>query len=296
MLAQHNSHTQPFSSQQFGAQAGGSFLKRWYWFGDYEGTRIDNANPIFERVPSSYDRSHLDLFQPGTSGYQDAQFAQSVLSLYPKSNIVAIPDVLEFYQGYAPNYTNVDNYLGGVDFTQSDRTEWTFRYNLQDLSQLHDDTLPNSSNYPGNGAQRAVLNQNLVVTFTHRFSDQFSNVLPWRFHKISGHGDAPGRQLQCCKRWIAERAHADLSALRARPAVRRRQSVGRMAHWEGGKTQSGPHPSLTTPVITPSLDGLFPFARIGAPLSAPAERQRHPRRVRGQHRLVQGEAHCTCWI
>ena len=29
VLAQHDSHTQPFSSQQFGAQAGGSFLKRW---------------------------------------------------------------------------------------------------------------------------------------------------------------------------------------------------------------------------------------------------------------------------
>ena len=84
------------------------------------------------------------------------------LSLYPQSNVVAVPDVLEFYQGYAPNYTNVDNYLGRVDFTQSDRTDWTFRYNLQNLSQLHDDTLPSSSVYPGNGAQRAVLNQNLV--------------------------------------------------------------------------------------------------------------------------------------
>jgi hypothetical protein len=62
ILAQHNSHTQPFDSQQFGAQAGGSFLKRWYWFGDYEGTRINNPNPIFERVPSSYDRSHASEF------------------------------------------------------------------------------------------------------------------------------------------------------------------------------------------------------------------------------------------
>ena len=63
----------------------------------------------------------------------------NVLALYPQSNVVAIPDVLEFYQGQAPNYTNVDNYLARVDFTQSDRTDWTFRYNLQDLSQLHDD-------------------------------------------------------------------------------------------------------------------------------------------------------------
>jgi len=184
VLAQHNSHTQPLSSQQFGAQAGGSFLKRWYWFGDYEGTRIDNPNPIFERVPSSYDRSHLSEFQPGTSGYEDAALAQSVLSLYPQSNVQAIPDVLEFYQGYAPNYTNVENYLGRLDFTQSDRTDWTFRYNLQDLSQLHDDTLPGSSAYPGNGAKRAVLNQNLVLTFTHRFSDRLSNVIRGGFTRF----------------------------------------------------------------------------------------------------------------
>ena len=44
-------------------------LKKWFWFGDYEGTRIDNPNPIFERVPSSYDRSHLNAVhsrKPGT--------------------------------------------------------------------------------------------------------------------------------------------------------------------------------------------------------------------------------------
>ena len=32
-------------------------------------------------------------------------------------------------------------------------------------------------------------------------------------------------------------------------------------------------PPSSTPVITPSLDGLFPFARIGAPFSAPGLRQ-----------------------
>ncbi|HVP49700.1 MAG TPA: hypothetical protein VMT56_00610 [Candidatus Bathyarchaeia archaeon] len=145
ILAQNDSHTQPFSSQQFGGQAGGWLLKRWYWFGDYEGTRIDNPNPVFERVPSSYDRSHLDEFDPETSGYQDAQIAAAVLALYPQANVKAIPDVLEFYRGQAPNYTNVDNYLGRLDFTQSGRTNWTFRYNAQNLSQLHDDTLPSSS-------------------------------------------------------------------------------------------------------------------------------------------------------
>ena len=271
VLAQHNSHTQPLSSQQFGAQAGGSFLKRWYWFGDYEGTRIDNPNPIFERVPSSYDRSHLELFAPGTSGYQDAQFAQGVLSLYPQANVVALPDVLEFYQGQAPNYTNVDNYLGRVDFTQSDRSEWTFRYNLQDLSQLHDDTLPSSPVYPGNGAQRAVLNQNLVVTFTHRFSDQFSNVMRGGFTRFQVKETPQDASFDASKLGLRSgpmRTYL-LSGLDPQYAGAAAFSNGAWGGWYDSIWAGNPN----LPVITPSLDGLFPFARIGAPLSAPAERR-----------------------
>ena len=37
---------------------------------------------------------------------------------------------------------------------------------------------------PAMESQRAVLNQNLVVTFTHRFSDQFSNVLRGGFTRF----------------------------------------------------------------------------------------------------------------
>jgi hypothetical protein len=276
VLAQHNSHTQPLSSQQFGAQAGGSFLKRWYWFGDYEGTRINNPNPIFERVPSSYDRSHLSQFAPGTAGYQDAVLAQAVLGLYPQSNVQAIPDVLEFYQGYAPNYTNVDNYLGRIDFTQSDRTEWTFRYNLQNLSQLHDDTLPSSPAYPGNGAQRAVFNQNLVLTFTHRFSDEVSNVLRGGFTRFqvketpqdanfdaSSIGLPPGPM----QTWL-------LSGLDPQYAGATCFISCQSGAWGGWYDAFWVRPSATPePVIAPSLDGLFPFARIGAPFSAPGERR-----------------------
>ena len=272
VLAQHNSHTQPFSSQQFGAQAGGSFLKRWYWFGDYEGTRIDNPNPIFERVPSSYDRSHLSDFQPGTTAYQDAQYAQSVLSLFPQSNVVAVPDVLEFYQGYAPNYTNVGNYLGRLDFTQSDRTDWTIRYNLQNLSQLHDDTLPGGSAYPGNGAQRAVLNQNFVVTFTHRFSDRFSNVLRGgftRFQVTETPQDANFKPTQAGLPGGSVPTYL-LSGLDPQYAGASTAGNGAVGGWYDSVWF--PYSSVT-PVITPSLDGLFPFARIGAPLSAPGKRR-----------------------
>ena len=273
-LVQHNSHTQPLSSQQFGAQAGGSFLKRWYWFGDFEGTRIDNPNPIFERVPSAYDRSHLTEFPPGSPGYLDAQFAQNVLSLYPQSNVVAMPNVLEFYQGQAPNYTNVDNYLGRVDFTQSDRSDWTFRYNLQDLSQLHDDTLPASSVYPGNGAQRSVLNQNMVLTFTHRFSDRFSNVIRGgltRFQVTETPQDANFNASQAGLPSGPMRTYL-LSGIDPQYAG---AAAGVNGAWGGwfDAVWNPPYFSTGVPVITPSLDGLFPFARLGAPLSAPGKRR-----------------------
>jgi len=271
ILAQHDSHTQPFSSQQFGAQAGGSFLKRWYWFGNYEGTRIDNPNPIFERVPSSYDRSHLDEFQPGSSGYRDAQFAASVLSLYPHSNVIAVPDVLEFYQGQAPNYTNVDNYLGRIDFTQSNHTDWTVRYNLQNLSQLHDATLPASSTYPGNGSQRAVLNQNLVVTFTHRFSDRFSNVLRGGFTRFQVAETPQDANFDPSKLGLPSGGMRTylLSGLDPQYAGAAPFVNGAFGGW----FDSVWFPPSSVPVITPSLDGLFPYARLGAPLSSPGKRR-----------------------
>jgi hypothetical protein len=271
VLAQNNSHIQPLSSQQFGTDAGGSLLKRWYWFGDYEGTRVNNPNPIFDRVPSSFDRSRLGEFQTGTSGYQDAQFAQSVLSLFPKSNVVAIPGVLEFYRGYAPNYTNVDNYLGRIDFTPSDRSDWTFRYNLQDLAQLHDDTLPSSPVYPGNGAQRAVLNQNLAATFTHFFSDRLSNVLRGGFSRFQVQETPQDANFNSAKAGLPSGAMQTylLSGLDPQYAG---AAPGVNGAWSGwwNSFWSECYPTC---LIEPSLDGLFPFARIGAPLSAPGARR-----------------------
>ncbi len=179
--------------------------------------------------------------------------------------------MLEFYQGQAPNYTNVDNYLGRVDFTQSDRSEWTFRYNLQDLSQLHDDTLPSSSVYPGNGAQRAVLNQNLVLTFTHRFSDQFSNVVRGGFTRFQVKETPQDANFDASKVGLPSgpmRTYL-LSGLDPQYAGAAPFSNGAWGGWYDSIWAG--HPNM--PVMTPSLDGLFPFARIGAPLSAPGERR-----------------------
>ncbi len=275
VLAGNNSFSQPFSSQQFGGRAGGSFLKKWFWFGDYEGTRINNPDPIFERVPSSYDRSHLDEFALGTSGYQDALIASKVLALYPQSNVVAVPDVLEFYRGQAPNYTNVDNYMARLDFNQSDKSNWTLRYNLQDLHQLHDDTLPSSTVYPGNGSNTSALNQNFTLTFTHEFSPNMTNearVAFTRFQVL----EAPQDQ-----NFNASNVGLNsgplptflLSGLDPQYAgATKTGGPGAFGGWYDSFWSSFLSPSSYTE-ITPSLDGLFPFARIGAPLGSPSQRR-----------------------
>jgi hypothetical protein len=272
VLAGRDSHYQPFSSQQFGGRAGGSFLKKWFWFGDYEGTRINNPNPVLERVPSAYDRSHLTEFV-GTPGFQDAQIAQKVLSLYPQSNVVAAPGVLEFYQGQAPNYTNVDNYMLRLDFNQSDRSNWFLRYNIQDLHQLHDDSLPNSATYPGNGSYASALNQNLALTFTHQFSPNFANearVAFTRFQVLETPQDqnfnASHVGLNSGPMPTFTLSGLDPQYAGAKPGV-----AGAFGGWFDSFWSS----SLVGPYtqIAPSLDGLFPFARIGAPLGSPSQRR-----------------------
>ena len=274
VLAGNNSFSQPFSSQQFGGQAGGSFLKKWFWFGDYEGTRINNPNPIFERVPSSYDRSHLDYFV-GTSGYADALLASKVLALYPQSNVVAVPEVLEFYRGQAPNYTNVDNYMARLDFNQSDKSNWSLRYNLQDLHQLHDDTLPSSTVYPGNGSNTNALNQNFTLTFTHEFSPNMTNearVAFTRFQVL----EAPQDQNFNASNVGLNSGQMPtflLSGLDPQYAGAKAGVPGVFGSWYDSYWSSIPTLASSYTQITPSLDGLFPFARIGAPLGSPSQRR-----------------------
>ena len=272
VLAGRDSHYQPFSSQQFGARAGGSFLKKWFWFGDYEGTRINNPNPIFERVPSAFDRSHLSQFT-GTPGYQDALLAQKVLALYPRSNVVAVPGVLEFYQGQAPNYTNVDNYLARLDFNQSDNSTWSLRYNLQDLHQLHDDSLPGSTIYPGNGSYTSALNQNLAFTFTHQFSQNLANEARVGFTRFQVLETPQDQSFNASNIGLPSGPMPTfaLSGLDPQYAGAQPGVMGGFGGWYDSFWAS----SLSRPYnqVSPSLDGLFPFARIGAPLGTASQRR-----------------------
>src|SRR3954466_5403421 len=69
VLAGRDHRNQPWNSKQFGINAGGALKKdKWFYFGSYEGTLIDNPNQIFERVPTAFDRTY-DPYGTGTFNF-----------------------------------------------------------------------------------------------------------------------------------------------------------------------------------------------------------------------------------
>ena len=288
ILKTNDSTYQPYNSRQFGANVGGPLRKdKLFVFASYEGTQIDNPNQIFERVPSTFDRTYNPLLAAGVPnaapyvfGSNDPNFvmAQKILALYPKSNVVAVPGVLEFFKGQAPNYTNVHNGLLRSDFAQSKNTNWSFRYSLQDLNQLHDDSLPASANYAGNGAFRQAFNQNITLTNSHTFHSGMINEGRLGFTRFrideapqDGNLDAtklgfPGKQMMT----------VNLAGLDPQYSGASPNNPGAFGSWEDTYWE-GPNPSPNAATYAqnmfPTLAGLFPMARLGAPLSAPGQRR-----------------------
>ena len=306
VLAANDKHKQPFDSKQFGVNMGGALVKdKLFAFASYEGTLINNPNPIFERVPSTFDKTYNPLFAAGVPeaapdclaapcplfGYgfpaSDPNYVlgQDILSLFPTANVVGVPGVLEFYRGEAPNYTHVHNGLARLDYVSSDKSSWTFRYAAQGLSQLHDDSLPEQSNYPGNGAIRSALNQNLAVSYSHTFSPTLINELRFgvsRFNlkeraQDAGFDATTLGMSACTVNGTAAQCNLPNSAL---PTI----LLNGLDTQSSGATPFSPFAgaplngafsgwSDLSSAMVPSLDYLFPMARLGAPLNAPSARR-----------------------
>src|SRR5262245_10248006 len=131
ILGANDRHDAPFDSKQFGLNMSGPLVKdKFFVFGSYEGTLIDNPTPVFERVPTAFDRTYAPYgnagfgFAPNDPNYV---FGQNVIGLFPQSNVVAVPGVLEFFRGEAPNHTRVHNYLFRSDLVKSEKTSFTAR-------------------------------------------------------------------------------------------------------------------------------------------------------------------------
>ncbi len=295
VLAANDRRDIPFDSKQFGVSAGGALSKdKLFYFASYEGTRIDNPNPIFERVPSTFDRTFdnygcgdvvngftgtcftvdpIFLTQIPTGfnfGPNDPNFllAQDILSLFPAANVIGVPGVLEFFRGEAPNFTDVDNGLFRMDYTPSEGHSWTGRYVVQKLNQLHSATLPEQSNYPGNGAFREALNQNLSISYSHTFSSTVINEIRGGFNRFRVNDLAQDRDFDATTLGVptfnlpnSAMPTILLSGLDTQYSGAVRGANGAFSGW------SDPASSMF-----PTLDSKFPMARLGAPLGAPAER------------------------
>jgi hypothetical protein len=285
LLATHDSHNIPFDSKQFGVNGGGAIVKdKLFVFGSYEGTLINNPNPIFERVPSSFDKTFAPYgtcdspilfgislgnqcfaFGPTNPSYV---LDQKILGLFPTSNVTGVPGVLEFFQGQAPNWTHVHNVLGRMDYVASEKTNVTFRYVVQNLNQLHDDSLPTQSNYPGDGIVRHALNQNLDLGVTHTFSSAWLTEARIGFNRFRDDEVAQDAGFNAASLGLpfAGMPTILLNGLDSQYSGSGPGGNGAFAGWSDGFVLNANFLNLL-----PTLDYHFPFARLGAPLGAPLQ-------------------------
>ncbi len=301
LLSGQDSHTQPFTQKQFGGSVGKAVGKRAFLFGSYEGTLIDNATPTFERVPTFLDRAPV-----ATAASADRAIASGLLALYPQANVGQTGNALiansgagifGFYRGLAPNYTHVHGVQFRPDIKLGSLGSVTLRYTGQLLDQLHDDTLPASSAYPGNGANRKAQNQSASLSYNLPFGKKSENanlltiaftqyrvdeVAQDRFFNVS----STGLNMSSMPSVIVSGIDplTTVAGSNVTPGTLGQGYVGGWydSFWQtcaassdvasgcggrGGNSAQSPSP------ITPSLDGDFPLARLGAPLSAPSKRR-----------------------
>ncbi len=284
LLGTGGNNKYPITSQQFGVSTGGPLLAndRLFLFVSYEGTRINNPTPIFERVATGLDA-------PGVAN-ADGNTARGLLGVLPAPNVgqtgsgVAAgtgAGIFGFYRGYAPNYTHVHNLHFRPEVSLGKLGTVAFRYTGQLIDQLHDDTLPAGGSYPGNGANRKAQNQSTAMTHTYPFGQSINTAnigfTQFRVDEVAQDRGFNGSALGLPAGSLSTFA---ISGIDTRTTGAVPGTAGVMGGWydsfwnpcTNGTVDRGCVVRQVSPSpITPSLDGQFPMARIGAPLEAPSK-------------------------
>ncbi len=141
------------------------------------------------------------------------------------------------------------------------------------LDQLHDDSLPKQPQYPGNGALRTALNQNGLLSVSHSFTNALIDELRFGMTRFG------------FKELAQDRGFDATTLGGGTPAVNYPTSDMPTVLLNGiDNRYSGAQPGVNGAKcawadgscgMAPTLDYLFPMARLGAPLNAPKQPPRH---------------------
>jgi len=203
----------PLNQNQFGANFGGPLKKnKAFFFLNWEGFRAADARPLMERVPDITSRSPNTCVEFSCSPLKPwVKQVQTLLNLYPVPNVptssvtnmngnaISNPQVGDsqtytvtdssgtntyidpyagaFFTGTSKNFTNSDNYLARVDLQPTKSATMSFKYNMQNVDQLQGGAVPQTSTYPGSGADLNGRNQNFSYNYVQTFGSHTVNQL-----------------------------------------------------------------------------------------------------------------------
>jgi len=189
-----------FNQNQFGGNLGGHIVKdKAFFFLNWESFRAQDPRPVLERVPDNTcrDPNACAVLVNGPGATPEfpvsAGLVGKLLNLYPAPNVPAssvnnafgfpVSDPQQgdtsvsgaFFAGQSQNFTHSDNFLERADLRPSNRLSMSFKHNIQRISQIQGGSLPQTSNYPGNGIDVDGRNQNFSFNLVGSISDRTVN-------------------------------------------------------------------------------------------------------------------------
>ncbi|HEX4803854.1 MAG TPA: hypothetical protein VFV14_10090, partial [Myxococcaceae bacterium] len=137
------------------------------------------------------------------------------------------------------------------------------------LDQLHDDSLPKQPQYPGNGALRTALNQNGLLSISHSFTNSLIDELRFGVTRFGFKELAQDRTFDATT--LGGGTPAVNYPTRDMPTVLLNGIDNRYSGAQPGINGAKCAWADGSCPMAPSLDYLFPMARLGAPLNAPSD-------------------------
>lgn len=185
-----------FKQNQWGATIGAPIIKnKLFWFGDYQGTKINNPTPLISTVPTALERtgdfseiaSSTTIYDPSTynpvtntrtaflqnkipHGDIDT-LAQSLVNLYPLPNLPGFVNNYEITPA-EPYLFNQGDFRG--DYAPSTTDQGFFRYSMGGLTRLVAPRLPGLANGQ-RGGYYYTDTMGAVIGETHIFSPRTIN-------------------------------------------------------------------------------------------------------------------------